>query len=99
MASSESTQTERDVESEIKTFLRANFPQIEMHGGEISITEVDPENSHAAINLAGACSGCGISPMTVQAVKKRLPNEIAEINTVDVSTEPEEEDNITDGPF
>lgn len=86
-----------DLSAEIEKFLMANFPQIQMHGGEIEITNVDPEERHAAINLSGACSGCGISPQTVQAVKKRLPNKVDGISTVDVTTG--EEENVTEGPF
>lgn len=91
--------SEESVTEDIKRFLKANFPQIEMHGGEASVDEVQIEESHAAVNLAGACSGCGISPQTVQAIKRRLPREIEHISTVDVETEEQPEDEITSGPF
>ena len=70
----------------ITKFLNANFPQIKMHGGEHDIEHLDVENGEVHINLSGACSGCGISPMTIQALKKRLPKEIPEITTVKATT-------------
>ncbi|PSQ36294.1 hypothetical protein BRD05_03300 [Halobacteriales archaeon QS_9_70_65] len=36
--------------------------------------------------LGGACSGCGISPMTIQAIKSRMTQEIPEIDTVHADT-------------
>lgn len=82
------------LEGQVRTFLQRNFPQIEMHGGDATVCECDPETGVATVRLSGACSGCGISPMTVQAIKARLPEEIATIEevSVDVGTEPEEGD-------
>jgi hypothetical protein len=38
------------------------------------------------VSLGGACSGCGISPMTIQAIKSRMVKEIPEINQVHANT-------------
>lgn len=82
-----------ELEHRVLTFLKRNFPQIRMHGGNATIEEIDPESGEVSVRLGGACSGCGISPMTTQAIKNRLPDAIPEIETVDVETgEPEEED-------
>jgi len=94
----ESAEQVERIKQDIITFLRANFPQIEMHGGSFSVEEVKTGTAEATVRLSGACSGCGISPMTVQAVKKRLPKQIDGVNTVDVYTG-EEEPDITSGPF
>jgi Fe-S cluster biogenesis protein NfuA len=77
---------EDDVREEIENFLRRNFPQIQMHGGSAAIQRIDLEAGEVAIQLGGACSGCGISPMTIQAIKKRLSEEIPEIDTVHADT-------------
>ncbi|WP_254530319.1 NifU family protein [Natrinema gelatinilyticum] len=78
--------TEDAVREDVSLFLRRNFPQIEMHGGDSSITEIDLDERRVSINLSGACSGCGISPMTTHAIQQRLPTEIDAIDHVSVST-------------
>lgn len=71
---------------EIMNFIRRNFPQIQMHGGDSDILEVDPDEGYVHIVLSGACSGCGISPMTVQMMQKRMYQDIDFIENVDVDT-------------
>ncbi|MFB6073761.1 MAG: NifU family protein [Haloarculaceae archaeon] len=83
-----STETEGgdDLEERVTNFLRRNFPQIQMHGGSAAIQNIDREEGSVTIQLGGACSGCGISPMTVQAIKSRMTKEIPEIDTVHAQT-------------
>ncbi|WP_435193793.1 NifU family protein [Natronomonas sp. EA1] len=83
-----STQTdaENDLRERISMFLKRNFPQIQMHGGSAAIRDLDMENGTVSIQLGGACSGCGISPMTIQALKTRLVQEIPEITEVIAET-------------
>jgi Fe-S cluster biogenesis protein NfuA len=83
-----STETENgdDLRERISNFLRRNFPQIQMHGGSAAIEEIDREDGSVTIQLGGACSGCGISPMTIQAIKTRMTKEIPEIETVNART-------------
>jgi len=80
------TQNEDDLRERIGNFLRRNFPQIQMHGGSAAIREIDRETGSVTIQLGGACSGCGISPMTIQAIKSRMVSEIPEIETVHADT-------------
>ncbi len=75
-----------DLEERIANFLRRNFPQIQMHGGTAAIQNIDRESGEVTIMLGGACSGCGISPMTIQAIKSRMVKEIPEIETVHADT-------------
>ncbi len=75
-----------DLEERISNFLRRNFPQIQMHGGSAAIQEIDRESGEVHIQLGGACSGCGISPMTIQAIKSRMVKEIPEIEKVHAGT-------------
>jgi Fe/S biogenesis protein NfuA len=85
-----STETEQNPEDELReritNFLRRNFPQIEMHGGSAAIQDLNLEEGSVTVQLGGACSGCGISPMTIQAIKTRMTKEIPEIDTVHAST-------------
>ena len=75
-----------DLEERVSNFLRRNFPQIQMHGGSAAIQDIDRESGEVHIQLGGACSGCGISPMTIQAIKSRMVKEIPEIETVHADT-------------
>ncbi len=77
---------EDELRERITNFLRRNFPQIQMHGGSAAIQDLDMEEGSVTIQLGGACSGCGISPMTIQAIKTRMTKEIPEIETVHAST-------------
>ena len=80
------TQDGDDLEERISNFLRRNFPQIQMHGGSAAIQNIDRETGEVSIQLGGACSGCGISPMTIQAIKSRMVKEIPEITQVHAET-------------
>ena len=77
---------EDELRERITNFLRRNFPQIQMHGGSAAIQNLDMEDGSVTVQLGGACSGCGISPMTIQAIKTRMRKEIPEIETVNAST-------------
>ncbi|MEF8827679.1 MAG: NifU family protein [Halolamina sp.] len=84
--STESQSGDDDLRDRITNFLRRNFPQIQMHGGSAAIQRLDREEGEVAIQLGGACSGCGISPMTIQAIKSRMVKEIPEIDKVEADT-------------
>ncbi|MFB6087534.1 MAG: NifU family protein [Haloarculaceae archaeon] len=84
--STESQDADNDLRERVTNFLRRNFPQIQMHGGSAAIQHLDREEGVVSIQLGGACSGCGISPMTIQAIKSRMVKEIPEINEVIAET-------------
>ena len=77
---------EDELRERISMFLQRNFPQIQMHGGSAAITALDVDEGRVTIQLGGACSGCGISPMTTQALKTRLVQELPEIRHVETHT-------------
>ena len=80
------TQDGDDLEERVMNVLRRNFPQIQMHGGSAAIQDIDRESGEVTVALGGACSGCGISPMTIQAIKSRMVKEIPEIEQVHAHT-------------
>ncbi|MFB6101786.1 MAG: NifU family protein [Haloplanus sp.] len=80
------TDGEDELRERVTNFLRRNFPQIQMHGGSAAIQNIDTETGEVSIQLGGACSGCGISPMTIQAIKSRMVKEIPEITKVHADT-------------
>lgn len=77
---------EDELRDRLARFLRRNFPQIELHGGSATVRDLDPEAGSVRIHLGGACSGCGISPMTTQALETRLVQEFPEIRRVETET-------------
>jgi Fe-S cluster biogenesis protein NfuA len=84
--STDSSDADGDLRERVVNFLRRNFPQIQMHGGSAAIEHLDRETGEVTIRLGGACSGCGISPMTIQAIKSRMVKEIPEISQVNANT-------------
>ena len=88
---------ENDLRERITNFLRRNFPQIQMHGGSAAIENIDREEGSVTIRLGGACSGCGISPMTIQAIKTRMTKEIPEISEVIARTGQEQGEGMAGG--
>nr|WP_276234829.1 NifU family protein [Halosegnis sp. DT85] len=94
-------ETEAELRDRVERFVRTNFPQIAAHGGNHAVQHLDAEAGEVTIALGGACTGCGISPMTVQALQARLPREIPELPTVHALTGDEEppRPDLSDVPF
>ena len=83
----ESPEADADtIASRVESFLMRNFPQISMHGGSAAVESVDEETGEVWLQLGGACSGCGISPMTIQAIQSRLPMDVEGVTTVHADT-------------
>lgn len=97
------TASEKDLAERIEQFMLRNFPQIQMHGGSAGIDALDEQTGEVWISLTGACSGCGISPMTIQALESRMVAEFDELTTVHASTGVEErgysDSDFSDVPF
>ncbi|WP_327053575.1 NifU family protein [Halomicrococcus gelatinilyticus] len=72
------------LERRTRSYLSNNVPQIQDHGGYFEIEDVDEETGEVTVAIGGACSGCGIAPMTMRAIRHRLPDEIDEISEVAV---------------
>jgi Fe-S cluster biogenesis protein NfuA len=98
------TAPEKTLEERIELFVMRNFPQIQMHGGDAGIDAIDEETGEVWISLTGACSGCGISPMTVQALETRMLAEFDELTEVHAGTgmwthDRSDDDEFSDIPF
>ncbi|WP_136589029.1 NifU family protein [Salinigranum halophilum] len=99
----DSTADAEPLERRLERFMNRNFPQIAMHGGTAGIDALDEDTGEVWITLAGACSGCGISPMTIQALKSRMVMEFDELSEVHASTgygfDDTERPDLSDVPF
>ncbi|WP_267642735.1 NifU family protein [Haloarchaeobius amylolyticus] len=77
---------EADLRDRLGQFLARNFPQIELHGGSYDIAHLDADEGTVTVLLTGACEGCGISELTIGAVRGRLLSEFPELTEVHVET-------------
>ncbi|MFC7095719.1 NifU family protein [Halobaculum marinum] len=72
------------LERRTANYLSNNVPQIQQHGGHFEIEDVNEETGEVTVAIGGACSGCGIAPMTIKAIERRLPEELDEVSSVTV---------------
>ncbi|MFA1612298.1 NifU family protein [Halobellus rubicundus] len=72
------------LERQTRSYLSDNVPQIQEHGGHFEIEDVDEATGEVTVAIGGACSGCGIAPMTMKAIKQRLAEELDEVSEVTV---------------
>jgi Fe-S cluster biogenesis protein NfuA len=72
------------LERQAQRFMNDEVPQIQHHGGSFKIRDVDEEAGTATVAIGGACSGCGIAPMTMKAIERRLPEGVDGLEDVEV---------------
>lgn len=72
------------LKQQTENYLTNNVPQIQQHGGSFEIRDVDTDAGRATVAIGGACSGCGIAPMTMKAIEQRLPENVDGLDDVDV---------------
>jgi len=72
------------LERQTRNYLSNNVPQIQQHGGNFEVREVDEVEGTATVAIGGACSGCGIAPMTMNAIEQRLPESVDGLEAVEV---------------
>ncbi len=58
-------------------------PMLAADGGGVELVEVDEANGIVKVKLTGACGGCPMSQMTLQAgVEKTIKQEVPEVKKV-----------------
>ena len=72
------------LKSRVETWMVKQMPIIQMHGGTSVVREADPETGQVVVELGGTCSGCGISNVTAQNIKRDMFLEFEEIENVEV---------------
>lgn len=72
------------LERQTRNYLSNEVPQIQQHGGNFEIRDVDEQAGTATVEIGGACSGCGIAPMTMKAIERRLPESVEALEDVNV---------------
>jgi Fe-S cluster biogenesis protein NfuA len=72
------------IERQTRNFLSDEIPQIQQHGGFFEVRDVDEADGTVTVAIGGACSGCGIAPMTMKAIRNRLPERVEGLSDVEV---------------
>jgi len=72
------------LKSDIEKWISTQMPIIQMHGGTSLIRELDMEEKLVVIELGGTCSGCGISNITSDNIKRELYYNFDEIEEVQI---------------
>jgi Fe-S cluster biogenesis protein NfuA len=72
------------LERQTRSYLGNNVPQIQEHGGNFQIEDIEEDNGEVTVSIGGACSGCGIAPMTIKAIERRLPVEVDGVSAATV---------------
>lgn len=72
------------LERRTRNYLSNNVPQIQQHGGTFEVRDVDEAAGSATVAIGGACSGCGIAPMTMNAIESQLPENVGDLEDVEV---------------
>ena len=64
--------TDESLKSRVEQWMVAQMPIIQMHGGTSVVREANPETGQVVVELGGTCSGCGISNITAQNIKRDM---------------------------
>ncbi|WP_129114496.1 NifU family protein [Halegenticoccus tardaugens] len=76
--------SDESLRDRIETWMVGQMPIIQMHGGTSVVREADPESGEVVVELGGTCSGCGISNITAQNIKRDLIMDFDEVEDVTV---------------
>ena len=68
----------------VEQWMVGQMPIIQMHGGTSVVREADPETGVVVVELGGTCSGCGISNVTAENIRRDLLLDFDEIEEVHV---------------
>ncbi len=76
--------SDESLRDRIETWMVGQMPIIRMHGGNSVVRKADPESGEVVVELGGTCSGCGISNLTAQNIKRDLITDFDEVRDVTV---------------
>jgi Fe-S cluster biogenesis protein NfuA len=76
--------TKEEIVKDIKTILDEKVaPSVAQHNGFINYLDFDEETGFVKLQLAGACSGCAMSKMTLQqGVEDMLKHYVPEVKSI-----------------
>ncbi|SDM02973.1 Fe-S cluster biogenesis protein NfuA, 4Fe-4S-binding domain [Halogranum gelatinilyticum] len=74
--------SETSLQERIEKWMVGQMPIIQMHGGTSVVREANPETGEVVVELGGTCSGCGISNVTAQNIKRDIILDFEEVQNV-----------------
>ena len=66
----------------VERWMVGQMPIIQMHGGTSVVREADADAGRVVVELGGTCSGCGISDLTAQNIKRDLTMDFDQVEEV-----------------
>jgi len=76
--------TESTLAERIEDWMVGQMPIIQMHGGTSAVREADPDTGEVVVELGGTCSGCGISNVTADNIRRDLIQDFEDVTDVTV---------------
>ena len=70
----------------VERWMVGQMPIIQMHGGTRVVREANPDTGEVVVELGGTCSGCGISNITADNIRRDLILDFDEVDDVTVRT-------------
>ena len=82
--SDERTEGDESLAARIEQWMMGQMPIIQMHGGSSVVREANEETGVVVVELGGTCSGCGISNVTAENIRRDLILDFEEVSEVHV---------------
>jgi Fe-S cluster biogenesis protein NfuA len=76
--------TSEGIEHQARRYLTKHVPQIQEHGGNFEVRDVEEDEGRLTVAIGGACSGCCIAPMTMRAIERQLTDSVEDLTEVSV---------------
>ncbi|MDB2224741.1 NifU family protein [Halorubrum ezzemoulense] len=81
-----SDESDESLADRVERWMVGQMPIIQMHGGTSVVREANPETGEVVVELGGTCSGCGISNITADNIRRDLIMDFDEVDNVTVRT-------------
>ncbi|MFC6753264.1 NifU family protein [Halorubrum tibetense] len=76
--------SDKSLAERVEQWMVGQMPIIQMHGGTSVVREADEETGEVVVELGGTCSGCGISNVTAENIRRDLIMDFDEVSEVHV---------------
>ncbi len=75
--------SKEELKVDIENVLKILREGLAMHGGNVELVDVDPENGLVQVRLQGSCVGCPMSELTLKAgIEDTLKEMVPEVKEV-----------------
>jgi len=81
-----SDENDESLADRVERWMVGQMTIIQMQGGTSGVREADPDTGEVVVELGGTCSGCGISNITADNIRRALIMDFDEVDNVTVRT-------------